>query len=288
MASASGFWEHLCYNIFAGRNALYTRATELTFKRYVISPDTGSRLRAAFFVLRCRNLNIFVYSDESGVLDKVHNQYFVFGGILFLSKEEKDIASRKYSAAERVIRNSGQYGADVEVKASTITAGEKRKLYRSLNGYYKFGVIVHQSKVFDSIMADKKSKQRYLDFVFKIGVKRLLQELICRGIVIPDQVENMYFFVDEHSTSTNGLYELSESLEEEFKRGMYSRDFTTFFPPLFPKVQSVNLKFCNSSAVRLVRAADIIANRVYHDALSGNTQNPFNGESNKLFITNLP
>ena len=221
-------------------------------------------------------MNIFVYSDESGVLDKVHNQYFVFGGILFLSKEEKDIASRKYSAAERVIRNSGQYGADVEVKASTITAGEKRKLYRSLNGYYKFGVIVHQSKVFDSII------------VFKIGVKRLLQELICRGIVIPDQVENMYFFVDEHSTSTNGLYELSESLEEEFKRGMYSRDFTTFFPPLFPKVQSVNLKFCNSSAVRLVRAADIIANRVYHDALSGNTQNPFNGESNKLFITNLP
>ena len=233
-------------------------------------------------------MNIFVYSDESGVLDKVHNKYFVFGGIIFLSKEEKDIASRKYSAAERVIRKSGQYGSEVEVKASTITAGEKRKLFRSLNGYYKFGVIVDQARVFDSIMADKKSKQRYLDFVFKIGVKRLLQELIRRGIIVPDQVENMFFFVDEHSTSTNGLYELSQSLEEEFKRGMYSRDFTTFFPPLFPNVQSVNLQFCNSSTVRLVRAADIIANRVYHDALQGNTANQFDGEANKLYITNLP
>ena len=46
-------------------------------------------------------MNIFVYSDESGVLDKAHNDIFVFGGIVFLSKDERDIAARKYSAAER-------------------------------------------------------------------------------------------------------------------------------------------------------------------------------------------
>ena len=233
-------------------------------------------------------MNIFVYSDESGVLDKTHNKYFVFGGVIFLSKDEKDVATRKYSAAERVIRHAAKYGKEKEIKASTITAAEKRKLYRSLNSYYKFGVIVDQSKVFDSIMADKKSKQRYLDFVFKIGVKRLLEELIRSGIIVPDQVENIYFFVDEHSTSTNGLYELSESLEEEFKRGMYSRDYTKFFPPLFPNVQTVQLQFCNSATVRLVRAADIIANRIFHDALQGSTSNQFDGASNKLYITNLP
>lgn len=233
-------------------------------------------------------MNIFVYSDESGVLDKAHNKYFVFGGVVFLSKAEKDVAARKYSAAERVIRKTAGYKKEMEIKASTITAGEKRKLYRSLNNYYKFGVIVDQSKVFDSIMADKKSKQRYLDFVFKIGVKRLLEELIRRGTIVPNQVESVYFFVDEHSTSTNGLYELSESLEEEFKRGMYSRDFTKFFPPLFPEAQAVHLQFCNSATVRLVRAADIIANRVFHDALQGNTSNQFDGETNKLYITNLP
>lgn len=233
-------------------------------------------------------MNIFVYSDESGVLDKVHNKVYVFGGLVFLSKDERDIASRKYSAAERIVRNGGEYAGDTELKAATISAGEKRKLYRSMNGFYKFGVVVDQSRVMDSIMADKKSKQRYLDYVYKIGVKRLLEELIRRNIIDPADVENMYFFVDEHSTSTNGLYELRESLEEEFKRGMYSRNFMTFFPPLFPKIKGVELKFCNSAKNGLVRAADIIANRIYHDALNGCSANTFDGEQQKLYLTKLP
>ena len=125
-------------------------------------------------------MNIFVYSDESGVLDKVHNSIYVFGGLVYLSKNDRDIASRKYSKAEQDIRTAGEYAADAELKASAIAPGEKRKLYRSLNACYKFGVVINQSRVFDSIMKDKKSKQRYLDYVYKIGVKRLLEELIRR------------------------------------------------------------------------------------------------------------
>lgn len=232
-------------------------------------------------------MNIFVYSDESGVLDKAHNDIFTFGGLVFLSKDEKDVAARKYHAAERIIRKSGEYG-NVEIKASTIKAGEKRKLYRSLNEFYKFGVVVDQKTVQNEIMKDKKSKQRYLDYVFKIGVKRLLEKLIEQEEIVQSEVENMYFFADEHSTSTNGFYELRESLEEEFKRGMFARDYSRFFPPLFPEVKDVSLTFCNSANVILVRAADIIANRIYHDAISRKCQNTFDNDSNKLFITRLP
>ena len=221
-------------------------------------------------------------------MDKAHNDVFVFGGLVFLSKDERDVAARKYSAAEKALRDSGNYKQDVELKATEVSVSEKRKLFRSLNGYYKFGVIVEQAKVLDCIMADKKSKQRYLDYVFKIGVKKLLEELIHRSVIIPDEVENMYLFADEHTTSTNGLYELRESLEGEFKRGMYSHNFTTFFPPLFPGIRSVELKFCNSAKSRLVRAADIIANRVFHDAVSGERTNRFDNDCNKLFITKLP
>lgn len=232
-------------------------------------------------------MDIFVYSDESGVLDKMHNSVFVFGGIVLLSRDEKNVASRKYRVAERAVRDAGKYGG-IEIKASTIEAREKRKLYRSLNNFYKFGVVVDQQTVQDEIMKDKKSKQRYLDYVFKIGVKRLLEELIRRGNITQETVENIYFFVDEHSTSTNGLYELRESLEEEFKREMFSRDFSKFFPPLFPEIRNVSLTFCNSANVILVRAADIIANRIYHDAITGKCRNNFDGEANKLFVTMLP
>ena len=233
-------------------------------------------------------MNIFVYADESGVFDKEHNEYFVFGGLVFLSKEDRDVAGRRYINAEKVIRQAGGYSKETELKAATVSAKEKGKLYRSMNPYYKFGVIVEQSKVMDSIMADKKSKQRYLDFVLKIGVKKLLQRLIAEKVIVPDQVEGMYFFVDEHTTSTNGRYELRESLEEEFKRGMFSHNFVHFFPPLFPQLKHVDLEFCNSATKTLVRAADIVANRVYHYALKGLKFEPFDVNGAKMLITYKP
>ena len=233
-------------------------------------------------------MNIFVYADESGVFDKVHNKYFVFGGVVFLSKDERDAAGRRYLKAERDIRGAGKYGKDTELKAATINPKEKGKLYRSLNKYYKFGVVVDQARVNDYIMADKKSKQRYLDFVLKMGIKRLLQRLIQEKEINPDEVEGMYVFVDEHTTSTNGQYELRESLEEEFKKGMFSHNFRTFFPPLFPKMKHVDLAFCNSSSKTLVRAADIVANRVYHYALNGLKFEPFDNETSKIYLSYLP
>ena len=238
--------------------------------------------------LGCRILNIYVYSDESGVLDKHHNEYFVFGGLVFLTKDDRETMTRKYVAAEKNIRKGGKYVQKAELKASTIKAADKRKLYRLLGDCYKFGTVIEQKKVLDSIMSNKKSKQRYLDFAYKIGVKRLLQRLISDGVIIPEEVKNIYFFVDEHTTATNGVYELRESLEEEFKNGIHNWNFSTFYPPIFQKMDSVQLNYCNSETVTLVRAADIVANRIYHDVLSGVAFAPFDAAENKLLITYLP
>ena len=117
-------------------------------------------------------MNIFIYSDESGVFDKKHNDFFVFGGVIFLSKSEKDKQERKYLHAERVIRERMQFSEDREVKAVSITNTDKSKLFRSLNGVYKFGVVIRQHRVLNEIFASKKSKQRYLDFAYKIAVKK--------------------------------------------------------------------------------------------------------------------
>jgi len=38
-------------------------------------------------------MRIFIYSDESGVFDKKHNDLFVYGGIILLSKEQRDQAA---------------------------------------------------------------------------------------------------------------------------------------------------------------------------------------------------
>lgn len=209
-------------------------------------------------------MHIYVYSDESGVFDKTHNDYFVFAGIICFSKIEKDNWSRKYSFVEKSLRNNSGLGNNIELKACVLSNKQKSSLFRSLNSYRKFAVIVKQKEVLDSIFYNKKSKQRYLDFVYKMAVKNALQSAIDNKNLISSDVNHLHFFVDEHSTATNGKYELRESLEAEFKYGTHNWNYNIFFPPLFDRLSTVDLKFCNSKQYYLVRASDIIANRIYY------------------------
>lgn len=38
-------------------------------------------------------MDIFVYSDESGVFDVKHNDYFVFGGLILLGKIPRTVVN---------------------------------------------------------------------------------------------------------------------------------------------------------------------------------------------------
>lgn len=209
-------------------------------------------------------MNIYVYSDESGVFDKEHNEYFVFGGLIFLGTDDKEKCSRMYSNAENTLRKNKKVSQHYELKAAKITNEEKAHLFRSLNNFQKFGVVIEQSKIFDSIFQSKKDKQRYLDYAYKIAVKRAFEKLISDKKIKPNEIERIYFYVDEHTTATNGRYELKEALEQEFKLGTYNYQYTKYYPPIFSNIGEVQLEYCNSSSKYLIRAADIIANRIYY------------------------
>lgn len=117
-------------------------------------------------------MDIFIYSDESGVFDNIHNEIFVFGGLMFLSSKEMDDAMRLYAHAEQIVRKEEHLEDCCEAKASILSNKSKGKLFRSLNRFHKFGVVVTQRQLHKDIFAEKKSKQRYLDYAFKITVKR--------------------------------------------------------------------------------------------------------------------
>lgn len=230
-------------------------------------------------------MNIFVYSDESGVFDKSHNKYFVFGGVVFLSKSDRDTGERKYRAAERSIRGK-KYAKGEELKACKITNIEKGKLFRSLNQVYKFAIIVDQERLMDRIFCNKKDKQRYLDYAYKVGLKRFFEFLIAQKIIDPHEVRGLYVFADEHTTATSGLYELQEGLEQEYKLGTFNLTYSRFFPPVFPDIDEVKVDFCNSEVKTLVRAADIVANKAYHSALGG--PDSLYELAKKVFLAYLP
>lgn len=213
-------------------------------------------------------MNIFVYSDESGVFDKIHNEFFVFGGLILLGTDEKNKWTRKYSNVEETIRTNKKVDKLYELKATHISNKEKSKLFRSLNDCIKFGVIINQNKILDRIFQSKKDKQRYLDFAYKIAVKRAFQSLIINGTIKPEDIDKIFFYVDEHTTATNGRYELKEGLEREFKLGTFNYCYDRFYPPIFNCLSEVQLEFCNSASKILVRASDIVANKIYFLARS--------------------
>lgn len=137
-------------------------------------------------------MDLYVYSDESGVFDKEHNDIFVFGGLIFLDKKTKDGYARKYLTAEKAIRS--KYDPKDELKSCKISNKDKGKLYRSMNGVIKFGVVVNQKNVLDRIFKGKKDKQRYLDYAYKIGLKRALQSLMNEGTIDYSAVKSIYNF----------------------------------------------------------------------------------------------
>ena len=79
----------------------------------------------------------------------------------------------------------------------------------------------------------------------------------------------MYIFNDEHTTATNGHYELKEALEAEFKTGTYNHNWNKFYPPIFENLQGIKLEYCNSAKKVHIRMADIIANQAYYLSKSG-------------------
>lgn len=208
-------------------------------------------------------MDIYVYSDESGVFDYINNDFFVFGGIIFLSKFQKDNFSRKYLSLERCIRNRTNLNKYIEIKASNIKIKEKRKLFNITKDYIKFSVVVNQKNINRNIFNHKKSKQRFLDYAFKRGLKNVFQILLDNNVIDKNKIENIYIFCDEHTTATNGKYELKESLEQEFKYGTFNYKYDLFFEPLFENLKNLDVQFLSSNKKILIRTADIIANRVY-------------------------
>ena len=74
-------------------------------------------------------------------------------------------------------------------------------MFRSMNNVIKFGALVDQRRVKKNIFEDKKSKQRYLDYVFKISLKTALITLSQENRLNLSDVIYMNVFVDEHTTA---------------------------------------------------------------------------------------
>lgn len=215
--------------------------------------------------------NIYFYFDDSGVLHKNHdNEYFVYAGFVFESKESKEGASRKYRNAVKNIKR--KTNRNDEIKSFGLKNSHRRSLYNVLRFEQSLSAAVHIPRVYDHILGSKKSIHRYKDYVLKRIVKSKLQELIAMGNLNASDDINIHIFVDEQATASDGFYSLRDSIYEEIKKGISNYDYGTFHKPLFTGNVEINVEFCDSKSNYLIQASDILANRIWCSYIKDNAK----------------
>lgn len=224
------------------------------------------------------------FFDDSGVLHKKEpSGYFVYAGYVFTNREELDSAKRKYIHANRELKKA--LGRADELKAASLSAKHKRSLFNSLKQYDSVAVAVKISKVYDYILANKKSICRYKDYILKLCVKNKLKELISDGRISENEDITINIFIDQQLTATNGYYDLRDSIKEELQYGIINFNYGVKHAHVFDAKVTVNIQYCDSSQNYLIQASDILANRIW---TSYRKNNPDLRMINKQILLTLP
>lgn len=123
--------------------------------------------------------------------------------------------------------------------------------------------MVDINRVYDYILADKKSRCRYKDFVLKLCVKRRISEFVNRGIINPDDDLQVSIYIDQQLTATNGYYDLRDSVKEELQYGIVNFNYGIRHDNVINGEVRVSIQYCDSEKNYLIQASDILANRIW-------------------------
>lgn len=234
-------------------------------------------------------MHLYIYCDESGVFDKKHNNFYVMSGYIFLSQGETSIAAAKYSSVEKNIRKIKRIPKEQEIKASFLRKDfkSKRRLLNSLNDYTRFAIIIKLQEVIEKIYDHKKDKQRFQDYAFSRGIKEILLKLKNNEILNLDEIENITVNFDNRPIASSGKYDLKTSLLKELRDGKFNINWDWFIPGILKNLKKIKLNYLNSENNYLIRASDIVANSVWHKALSEPSLKDLK-DNKALYIIKLP
>lgn len=209
-------------------------------------------------------MDIYVFSDESGVFDCKHHEWFVYAGIIVVGKLEMDSLTRRYIAIEKNLRKNSKYRTIPELKGSFLNDKSKRKLLSVFSDTMKFAVAIRQKKLdYARVFSNTKMKQDYLDFAYRSVLRKAFEEMIAKGSLFPGDEFNLFINEDNRHVTVDILHRKEEMIFREFKEGIYNSKFGMFSTPLFSDIQKVQITLRDSDRSALVRGADIIANTVY-------------------------
>lgn len=213
---------------------------------------------------------IYFFLDDSGVLDFPQNSnYFCYCGYMIIGNKTKGELIANY----RNVSNEIKVKYDVpEVKGCIFDKfhnhedlREQIRLYKVMlrdNCYVLLGNVVNRKLKSRDVFTNKHSKVRYKNYVLKLLIKKGLLQALDDGLIDKSDNISITILIDEEQRSTNGIYNLKESISGEIFDGTSNFQYNIFYPPILDKSKNlgVHLTYCDSQKCIQVQMADIISN----------------------------
>ena len=203
--------------------------------------------------------------DDSGKLSR-SEEYSVYGGLLFSSKEERQKFCNQYRSLLKDIKcdycketKTACSKTCPEIKSFLISNAQRRRIVNLCKQYKTFSLIINNTQVYSHIMENKASKGRYIDYTQKITFKTIIRKLISKGLINPALPLKISINIDQQATKSNGYYNLRDGLYEEFYHGISNYNYGFTYPPILKAEPQITVDYIDSKKSVAIQAADIIA-----------------------------
>ena len=216
---------------------------------------------------------VYINLDDSGKLTS--KEYIsVYGGLVFLSKKEKDKFITQYRSIINDIKCKYCKLCDKkcpEIKNTNIKNKDKRRLMNYIKKYYIVALVIKNGDVYEHIKENKAAKGRFVDYAIRRMIKEIIKSLIDCNHINPNRPIKLIINIDQQSTKSNGYYNLRDGLIEELKYGISNYNYSTKIKPIITSDLEIKVSYQDSGKSYVVQAADLLAGTIRRSALENYT-----------------
>lgn len=210
---------------------------------------------------------IYINLDDSGKLTK-KELISVYGGLVFLSKKEKDKFITQYRSIINDIKCKYCNHLDTcnkncpEIKNTNIKPSDKRRIMNYIKKYYVIGLIIYNQNVYNHIIESKAAKGRFIDYSLRRMIKEVINNQIINNKINSKEPLKVVINIDEQTTKSNGYYNLHDGLIEELKYGINNFNYSCIYNPIIFSDLDLKISYQDSGKSYLVQAADLISGTI--------------------------
>ena len=228
---------------------------------------------------------VYINLDDSGKLTS-KEKISVYGGLVFLSKNEKDKFITQYRSIINDIKC--KYCNKVnncdnkcpEIKNTNIEINDKRRIMNYIKKYYVVALIIKNENVYEHIINSKAAKGRFIDYSIRRMIKEVIIKLIKQKRIDINKPLKLIINIDQQSTKSNGYYNLRDGLMEELKYGIVNYNYSKKINPIIRSSLDIKVTYQDSGKSYVVQAADLLAGTIRRTVLD--MENSYNESLNKF------